>query len=47
MVIVSATCMAHDMPIPMVIIASYPKHIQVVEERMQIREVNLLNRISY
>ena len=43
----SAPCMEHDMPIPMVIISLYPKHIQVGEERMQVREMILLNRISY
>ena len=46
-VMVSALCMEHDMPIPMVIISLYPKHIQVGEERMQVREMILLNRISY
>ena len=46
-VMVSAPCMEHDMPIPMVIISLYPKHIQVGEERMQFREMILLNRISY
>ena len=35
------------MPIPMVIISLYPKHIQVGEERMQVREIILLDRISY
>ena len=35
---VSVPCMAHDMPIPMIIITLYPKHIQVGEERMQVRE---------
>ena len=40
---VSVPCMAHDMPIPMVIIALYPKHIQVGE----VREFFLLNRMSY
>ena len=46
-VMVSAPCMEHDMPIPMVIIFLYPRHIQVCEERMQVREMILLNRISY
>ena len=46
-VMVSAPFMEHDMPIPMVIISLYPKHIQVGEERMQVREMILLNRISY
>ena len=40
---VSVPGMAHDMSIPMVIIALYPKHIQVGE----VREMFLLNRISY
>ena len=40
---VSVQCMAHDMPIPMVIIALYPKHIQVGE----VREMFLLNRMFY
>ena len=40
---VSAPCMAQDMPIPMVVIALYPKHIQVGE----VREMFLLNRMSY
>ena len=44
-VMVSAPCMEHDMPIPMVIISLYPKHIQVGEERMQVSEMILLNRI--
>ena len=44
---VSAPCMEYDMPIPMVIISLYPKHIQVGEERMQVREMILLHRISY
>ena len=35
--------MAQDMPIPMVVIALYPKHIQVGE----VREMFLLNRMSY
>ena len=39
--------MTHDMHIPMVIIALYTKHIQVGKERMQVREMDLLNRISY
>ena len=46
-VMVSATCMENDMPIRIVIISLYPKHIQVGEERMQVREMILLNRISY
>ena len=44
---VSTPCMEHDMPIPMVMISLYPKHIQVDEERMQVREMILQNRISY
>ena len=40
---VSVPCMAHDMPIPMVIIALYPKHIQVGE----FREMFLLSKMSY
>ena len=40
---VSVTCMAHDMPIPMVIIALYLEHIQVCE----VRDLFLLNRMSY
>ena len=47
MVMVSDPCLEHDMPIPMIIIALYPKHIQVGEERMQVRGMILLNRISY
>ena len=43
----SAPCIEHDMPITMVIISLYPKPIQVGEERMQVREIILLNRISY
>ena len=39
--------MDHDMTIPLVIISLYPKHIQVGEERKQVREMILLNRISY
>ena len=39
--------MDHDMPIPMVIISLYPKQIQVGEERMQVRELIFLKRISY
>ena len=39
---VSAPCMEHDMPIPMAIMPLYPKHIQVGEERMQVREMILL-----
>ena len=42
-VMISAPWMAHDMPIPMVIIALYPKHIQVGE----VGETFLLNRMSY
>ena len=34
--------MAHDMPIPMVLIALYPKHNQVGE----VREMFLLNSMS-
>ena len=45
-IMVSTTCMEHDMPIPMVIIFLYPKHIQVGEERIQVREMILQNRIS-
>ena len=45
-IMVSTTCMEHDMPIPMVIISLYPKHIQVGEERIQVREMILQNRIS-
>ena len=44
---VSTPCMEHDMPIPMVIISLYPKHIQIGEERMQVREMILQKRISY
>ena len=40
---VSAPCMAHDMLIPMVMIALYPKHIQDGE----VREMFLLYRMSY
>ena len=47
MVMVSGPCTEHDMPIPMVIISLYPKHIQVGEERMQVWEMILLKRISY
>ena len=46
-IMVSTPCMEHDMPIPMVIISLYPKHIQVGEERLQVREMILQNRISY
>ena len=46
-VMVSAPCMEHDMPIPMVIISLYSKHIQVGEERMQVREIILLYMMSY
>ena len=46
-IMVSTPCMEHDMPIPMVMISLYPKHIQVDEERMQVREMILQNRISY
>ena len=40
-IMVSVQCMAHDMPIPMVIIALHPKHIQVGE----VREMFLLNKV--
>ena len=46
-IMVSVPCMEHDMPIPMVMTSLHPKRIQVGKERMQVREIILLNRISY
>ena len=39
--------MAHSMPIPVVIIALYPYHIQFGEERIQFMLVTYTTRVVY